>query len=103
MGPQPRAAGAHLQGLEQLFDRGHDLLLPGAAADHRQALRDSLLRALAGILLAACELSALLQSHAVMFNTQVSHAIATWPLYGIVVQPKQQCIACLLDCLDNST
>ena len=48
------AAGAHLQGFEQLLDRRHDLLLPSAAAHHRQALRDRLLRALAGVLLAAC-------------------------------------------------
>jgi len=63
------AAGAHLQGLEQLLDGGHDLLLPGAAAHHRQALRNRLLRALAGILLAACVMSNVTHSHAIRSQT----------------------------------
>ena len=45
-----RAKRPHLQGSEQLFDGGHNLLLPRAAADHRKALRNRLLRALASIL-----------------------------------------------------
>ena len=51
--PFAQLPGAHLQGFEQLLDRGDDLLLPGAAADHCKALCDRLLCALAGILLTA--------------------------------------------------
>lgn len=52
-----QGADTHLQGLEQLLDRGYDLLLPAPAAHHREALCNCLLRALASILLAMHQLT----------------------------------------------